>query len=130
MGQRLCALSYRIVAQFRSSPQADRLIVLACRGNLESCQFLLRCPFHHAAILPIATARCGRGFRCDINSVVKPLYRDSPAARLRYSQTLAASANNPKSKLSKADREELRRLAAMWAATVKPARNPKAKYLP
>ncbi|MGD0767483.1 MAG: hypothetical protein ABSB42_04585 [Tepidisphaeraceae bacterium] len=58
---------------------------------------------------------------------MKPLYRDPPAARLRYSQALAASANNPKCKLSKAERAELRRLAAMWAATVKPASNPKAK---
>jgi hypothetical protein len=51
---------------------------------------------------------------------VKPLYSDPPAARLRYCQALAASAKNPKSKLSKADRAELRRLAAMWAATATP----------
>ncbi|MGD0768670.1 MAG: hypothetical protein ABSB42_10820 [Tepidisphaeraceae bacterium] len=55
------------------------------------------------------------------------IYCDPPAARLRYSEALAASANNPKSKLSKADRAELRRLAALWAATVKRAGNPTAK---
>jgi hypothetical protein len=57
---------------------------------------------------------------------VKPPYSDSPAARLRYSQALAASANNSKRKLSKADRAELRRLAAMWAATAVPGTNPTA----
>ena len=62
-----------------------------------------------------------------INGVVKPLYCDSPAARRRYGQALSASVNNPKSKLSKADRAELRRLAALWAATVKRAGNPTAK---
>jgi len=57
----------------------------------------------------------------------KAIYTDSESARLRFSQSLAASADDPKRKLSKADREELRRLAALWAATVKPARDPKAK---
>jgi hypothetical protein len=75
----------------------------------------------------VAAGRCGRGCQCDIDWGVKPLYSDPPTARLRYSQALAAFANNPKTKLSKADRAELRRLATVWASTVSPESEPRAK---
>jgi hypothetical protein len=45
-------------------------------------------------------------------------YVDPPAARTRFANTLAKLADNRRVKLSDAERDELRRLSALWASTV------------